>query len=750
MSLPTDPVDTAGRAGPTSSAYHLLHPLVQRRLWRWRWTSLRPSQEQAIPLLSTPGRDLVISAPTASGKTEAAFLPIISNLLHEPPQIAGTAVLYVAPLKALLNDQVDRLRDLCEDTDLDVHIRHGDIPDSEKRKWLVAPRGVLMTTPESLEALFSRRGSSIPVLFGSLRYVVIDELHAFIGVERGAQLQSLLNRLDVAIGQRAVRVGLSATLNDLRLVAAQLNPERPDEVHLIGEQTRPRVQVAMHGIVESTQGAVGLSRAAPTALQLICEDLVDRLSQGHHLVFANSRQAVEAVSDALRQLNNSCGRRQIFYPHHGSLSKELREHTENQLKAAHSPATAVATTTLEMGLDIGAVHSVSQIGPAPGVANLRQRLGRSGRRGQPAALSVYCTESQLQSDTSLEEQLRSDLVQSIAMVDLLLDGWCEDPPPTQLHTSTLVQQLLSLIAERGGVTPAAAYKLLCTHGGPFISTDVDRFKRLLRALAGKTVIGQEHGLLVLAAEGERIVDHHEFFAAFSATRDYRFMAAGRLIGTRPMVTPVRPDDLIVLGARRWQVQAVDHQARRVDLNPSPAGRAPSFGGDQPAVHDTVRRRMKAVLTGTSLPAYLDDGGRQLLGEARHAFAEHRLAERALLQAGKQVLLVPWVGSRAMDTISLMLRSAGINAVDSGLTVRCEAEATAVHAAIRELAERGEPDALSLAALAGPRPYNKHDRWLDPQLIREDYAARALDTASAHAALTEVLTTLSSEPDREGG
>src|ERR1039458_9751731 len=192
-----------------SDTFHLLHPAVQRWVYEQGWTELRDAQEKAAGPILEGSLDVIIAAATASGKTEAAFLPICSRLLS--PENSGACVLYVSPLKALINDQTDRMERLCESLEIPVHPWHGDISQSRKREFLKQPNGILLITPESLEAIFVNRGPSVAALFSKLLYVIVDELHSFIGTERGQQLQSLLWRVEHAIGRRVPRIALSAT-----------------------------------------------------------------------------------------------------------------------------------------------------------------------------------------------------------------------------------------------------------------------------------------------------------------------------------------------------------------------------------------------------------------------------------------------------------------------------------------------------------------------------------------------------------
>lgn len=578
MTWPPSGSDPAADAqpGPANgpAAFGRLHPRIQRWIWTQEWSELRDAQVRAIDLILSGQRDVIIAAATASGKTEAAFLPICSALLSagesaEPddrPAAAGAPTgrrgvraLYVSPLKALINDQHSRLEALCEHLEIPVHRWHGDVPGSRKAKVLANPDGVLLITPESLEALLIIHGHKVGQPFGGLRYVVIDELHSFLGTERGAQLQSLLHRVELAIRRRVPRVGLSATLGDMDAAAAFLRPERGKDVTVItaaGDGQELRLQmlgyevlpIEMHPARADTTGIgsdeADAGEAATGDRRAVADHLFKTLRGTDNLIFANSRSDVEIYADLLRRLSSRARVANEFVPHHGSLSKDLREHAEARLKDRTTPATAVCTSTLEMGIDIGSVTSIAQIGAPHTVSGLRQRLGRSGRRGEAAALRIYITEEQVTPATPPQDALRSQLVQSIAMVNLLLDRWNEAPDAGGLHLSTLIQQLLSLIAQHGGVSPAEAYQALCSHG-PFAGVTAGLFARLLRALGTADLLTQAgDGLLLLGTTGERLVNHYSFYAAFRTAEEYRLVAHGRTLGTLPVGYPLMPGSCV--------------------------------------------------------------------------------------------------------------------------------------------------------------------------------------------------------------
>ncbi len=746
---------------------------MQRWIWDQGWTSLHDAQEQAIGPILDGNRDVIISAATAAGKTEAAFLPICSAIAtdtdqtaasdddpwtsHDPwseltaAAVTGIQVLYLSPLKALINDQYDRLDRLCDTAHVAVHRWHGDVADDSKKKALADPSGVLLITPESLEALFVNRGTQVPTLLGGLRYVVVDELHSFLATPRGAQLQSLLNRVELAIRRRPPRIGLSATLGDMDAAAAFLRPNAPDGVALIkstsdGQEIRLQVRgyraadplLSQKGAAAEAAGrSVTVEETTDGDQLAIAEHLFRTLRGTDNLVFANRRRDVEIYADLLA---NRCETERLpneFFPHHGSLSREMREDVERFLKDRTRPVTVVCTSTLEMGIDIGSMTSVAQIGTPPSVAALRQRLGRSGRRDEPSTLRAYITEDELDGKSTLVDELRCGLVQTTAMVELLLDRWVEPPADPGLNLSTLIQQILSVIAQHGGATAAEIHQALCGPG-PFDLVDPQRFSRLLRAMASKDLITQaSDGTLLHGRDGERAVNHYSFYAAFKTPQEWRLVAHGRPLGTLPIDHPIIEGAFLIFSGRRWKITGIDAKSRVIELTRAHGGKPPMFGGEGATVGDRVRQQMVRVYQADSVPPWLDRSAAELLAEGRAAWHRHDLATTPVLRSGNDTLVFPWLGDGALVTTSLALASAGIESAPEGPSLRvfdCRPEQ--VQAAAEALL--GGDQALDPLTLARELENTDIDKWdyvLDPDLAAEATAARLLDTAGAEIILS---------------
>jgi ATP-dependent Lhr-like helicase len=651
-----------------------LHPEIRRWIREEDWNELRPVQDRAIRAILDGSRDLVIAAATAAGKTEAAFLPLLTQAAER--QHKGVAVLYVSPLKALINDQHRRLEPLCERLDLPVVRWHGDAPVSAKRSLLKDPRGLILITPESIEALFLRRTNEISSLLGSLDAIIVDELHAFLQGPRGLHLASLLRRIDRLTDHRARRVGLSATLGDFSAAKAWVSAGREQfgADLVIADNDQPELKLQVRGYVEppDDKGIDDIEAdGRPSALSVISDHLFANLRGSNNLIFAGSRRTVEALADRLRRRCESAGVPEEFFPHHGSLSKDLRETLEHRLKAGSLPTTAVATTTLELGIDLGSVKSVAQVGAPRSLASLRQRLGRSGRRaGSPAILRIYVREKYLAADCDPLERLRLDTIRAVAAVRLLVEKFIEPPTLDPSLLTVALHQLLSVITQEGGARAHRLYLELCTDG-PFKLLSKSDFATMLRSAAEAALVEQApDGLIMLGARGERLVASRDFYAVFESDEEWRLVAGGRILGTIPIVNALGVGSIIGFAGRRWRVTAVDDRARVLEITSHPSGRLPMFDRlSLEPIHDRLALEMLRVFTSADLPPYLDGQATELLIEGRAAFDALGLAENRFVRSGDDTHVLTWRGTAVNSILAVLLTAAGFEceAHDVGVT-----------------------------------------------------------------------------------
>ena len=737
-----------------SKSFDLLAEPVRRWIWQREWSSLRDIQERAIPMLIDNDDDVIVSAATAGGKTEAAFLPLISRV-YDGQEGEGFDLVYVGPLRALINDQFRRLEDLCESVEVPVHPWHGDISQGVKARARKDPNGILLITPESLEAMFVLRGADIPRLFSDTQAIVIDELHALLDSERGVHLRSLLTRIELSTGRRIRRVGLSATLGDLDLANEYLRPEAPEQVrHIVSKSDGQELRAQLRTCVSRGHTGNRESEDAdpdnafgqnPSATRAVAEHIFEKLRGHNNLVFAGSRENVEVYSDMLRQMCEDRYLPNEFLPHHASLSREHRGFVEKRLREGQLPVTTVCTSTLELGIDIGNVVCVGQIGAPWSVSALRQRLGRSGRRaGEPAVLRMYTVEPEIDGESHPIERLHLGLIRSIAMLELLLEGWCEPPKSEALHLSTLTHQILSVIAEHGGVSAKRLYAILCRRG-PFRSVEPSLFARLLRQL-GEPDTGlieqSQDGSLLLGREGERIVEHYSFYAVFRTPQEYRVIHGSRTLGTLPVHAPIAEDITVIFVGRRWRVLEVNDRDKIIDVVPDPTGKPPRFGGEAGEVHDTVVARMREVLLTDIVPPYLDKTAETVLSSARAAYRQSGLENEPIQSfADDRYLLAPWKGTVGSASLAIVLTALGyrVGMFDGILDVSSpKFQSNRLISQLEEIA-LGRVDLPDLIQdRANALIYEKFHPFLGDELVFSDALSSRLDLPAVPAIARDLL------------
>lgn len=714
-----------------SSSFDLLSNGVQRWIYRQGWPALRSVQEKAIPVILDGSEDILITAPTAGGKTEAAFLPIISWLEENGPEY-GFGVLCLSPLKALINDQFKRLELLCESAHTTITPWHGDVSSSvKKRSWNEAT-GILMITPESLEAMFVRRAHELLPRMRKLRYVVIDEYHAFIGRERGQQLLSLLARLEVLIERPLIRIALSATIGntDMALKYLRSDSSRPS-MHLDASGEKTKLQMVLKAFTTDKEDM--------PALFSMAQYLFQELRGESHLVFANSRRKVEETTDFLISMCNAEGVPEEFFPHHGSLSRDMRHFVEERLKAGKKPTTAIATSTLELGIDIGDVVSVGQIGAPANCSSLRQRLGRSGRREGSSSILRVLVEGYSEGDApSITDKLELELFQAVAVLELMLSRWIEPPNEQSIHFSTLIQQLLSIISFKGDITAQDAYQILCVCG-PWQHISPELFGRFLRSLGSNNVISQlPTKELVVGLIGEREVSKHTFYTAFEVPEEFSLVANGKTIGKLPVDSPLVENQLLLFGGRRWSVIAVDVEAKVITLKRAGGGKAPSFGGEPAPIHIKIREKMRELYLCDKIPTYCDEKASKLLTNARTFFREQGLENTPVTCDSDEIVWLIWADTRIQNTLLVIASLAGYEADKWGPTVRFK-KTESIEGTIMGLYEfLAHHSAQEITSKVNPIPIGKFDHLLDEQLLREAYVAETMDIAGISLYLEQIL------------
>jgi ATP-dependent Lhr-like helicase len=721
-----------------SEAFAKLHPKIQEAVWNQQWAELRPLQVDAINAVLDSNDHLILASPTASGKTEAAFLPILSQLAAAP--VASVQALYISPLKALINDQFRRLEDLCAYAEIPVHRWHGDVSATDKQHLRRSPGGVLLITPESLESQFINHDRHLKRIYTHLQFVVIDELHAFLDNVRGIHLRSLLARLSIAAGVMPRRLGLSATIGDFAPAQVFLCVDSPGAVRVLEDGSqRKELRVGVKAYVEApgageTSEHDKTSYSASTGLTAIATDIARRFRSESNLIFCNSRRQTELLADKLRGLcEHEHWPRNPFLLHHGSLSRELREEAERDLKSGE-PVTVICTSTLEMGIDLGTVRAIGQVGPTWSVASLVQRLGRSGRHeGEPQILRLYTLDDAVTERSSLTDRLFPELIRAIALLELHRESWLEPPEHDRLHFSTCVHQVLSILRQTGGASATHLHDVLCCRGA-FQRIEQPQFGALLHGLAAKELIEQvPTGELILAPAGERIVESRDFYAAFASRIEYRIEHDGQPIGVLPQDSIPAEGEFLLLAGRRWRVNLIDHSSKRVSVAPAKGWKQPRFAGGIGGLHPTITQRMKRVLTEETGYPFLSTPAIQLLGQARQNFANAGLDAQDTITSFSGVEWFPWRGSWVLLTLELCAKADRLKTERDDLSIRYQKLAATDYVAHRARIASGAFTAEQLVMLVADLQRDRFDEHVPEALLQRAFVAEALDLPGAQLA-----------------
>ena len=744
----------------SASAFALLHPGVQKQLWRMGWKALRPLQVKAIHAILGSEAHVILSAATAAGKTEAAFLPILSRLADEPT--GAVRALYVGPLRALINDQFRRVEELCAYLDMPVYRWHGDVSGTHKAALVKHPGGVLLITPESLESLFVNRSAYLVNLFGGLRHVVIDEVHTFLDNERGLHLRSLLSRVksitSEASGEgRTYRtVGLSATIGDFAVAQRFIDTERPGSVTVITDEAgKKEVRLRIYGYrfpaagTEDDRETVSVPDARPrpegqTAVDDLTEDpvrdgrreiardIVEHCAGAANLVFANSRADVEEFADLAKQVSDEQKLNMEILVHHGSLAADIRQGAEATMKSGR-PATTFCSATLELGIDIGSVRMVGQVGPAWSVSSMKQRLGRSGRHeGEPSIMRGYIECQEPSPEDGLFDRLHLGLVQAVALTELMLEGWVEPPRALTYDLSTLTQQIISVICETGGLPAKALYERLCQRG-PFREFEPVLFEALLRNLGARDVVNQmPEGDLILGLRGERLRRNKGFYAVFQTPEEFAVLHGEQLLGTLEILP--RKDDHLLFAGKRWRVVEVNADQRQVHVVPARGLKRPKFTGTGGEVHPRVREKIKQVLADAKRYVYLDDVARSLLEGARQEARRAGICDRPFINLGPQRTgFMTWTGTRIQETLLAILNHHGASCTDRWVALEFRSDVDGTRRLLAA-AVKGQCDPVAVAGFLPSRQRRRYDWLFLDELLDISNALGYLDVDGAKAVL----------------
>lgn len=727
-------------------AFDRYAPFVQEYIYQNHWENLRSIQVAAADAIFNTDENVLLTASTASGKTEAAFFPIITLFSEDMPSSVGC--IYIGPLKALINDQFSRLNDLCAEADIPVWHWHGDVAQSHKAKLMRHPSGILQITPESLEALLLHKHAAIAKLFGDLRFVVIDEVHSLLRGDRGGQTLCLIERLSRIAGVNPRRIGLSATIGD---------PEGTGEFLSLGTGRKtiiPKIdakgskwRLSMeHFYVKDAQAAE--DKQIPGALPVLEEKTDDAPTNAdpgigyifEHtrgkkcLVFVNSREECEMVTTTLRhycELNHEPDR---FLVHHGNLSASYRETAEGIMKDDSQYMTTVTTATLELGIDIGRLERAFQIDAPWTVSSFLQRMGRTGRRELPPEMWFVIREDEPEVRAMLPTTIPWKLLQGIALVQLYLEErWVEPPRLDRLPFSLLYHQTMSTLASCGELSPRAlADRVLRLHY--FHRITQEDYRVLLRHLIATDHIQQtEQGGLIVGLAGERVINSFKFYGVFQESEEYTVRSESQELGT--VVSPPPVGEKLAIAGHVWQVLDVDHK-RRLIYCQQVKGSVPAYFGQCPGdLHTKILTRMRRVLQEDRQYPYLMKNAVVRLEQARFTAAHSGAAEKPLINLGGNMwCLLPWVGTYTFLTMERFLKikcadRLGLRNLDSArpffiqFTMKAD-EATFFRVLAEEI--RKPIDPMELVYPKELPLFDKYDEYLPEELVKKGFALGVLD------------------------
>ena len=727
-------------------AFDRYAPFVQEYIYQNHWENLRSIQVAAADAIFNTDENVLLTASTASGKTEAAFFPIITLFSEDMPSSVGC--IYIGPLKALINDQFSRLNDLCAEADIPVWHWHGDVAQSHKAKLMRHPSGILQITPESLEALLLHKHAAIAKLFGDLRFVVIDEVHSLLRGDRGGQTLCLIERLSRIAGVNPRRIGLSATIGD---------PEGTGEFLSLGTGRKtiiPKIdakgskwRLSMeHFYVKDAQTAE--DKQIPDALPVLEEKTDDAPANAdpgigyifEHtrgkkcLVFVNSREECEMVTTTLRhycELNHEPDR---FLVHHGNLSASYRETAEGIMKDDSQYMTTVTTATLELGIDIGRLERAFQIDAPWTVSSFLQRMGRTGRRELPPEMWFVIREDEPEVRAMLPTTIPWKLLQGIALVQLYLEErWVEPPRLDRLPFSLLYHQTMSTLASCGELSPRAlADRVLRLHY--FHRITQEDYRVLLRHLIATDHIQQtEQGGLIVGLAGERVINSFKFYGVFQQSEEYTVRSESQELGT--VVSPPPVGEKLAIAGHVWQVLDVDHK-RRLIYCQQVKGSVPAYFGQCPGdLHTKILTRMRRVLQEDRQYPYLMKNAVARLEQARFTAAHSGAAEKPLINLGGNMwCLLPWVGTYTFLTMERFLKikcadRLGLRNLDSARPFFIQFTMKADESAFfRVLAEeiRKPIDPMELVYPKELPLFDKYDEYLPEELVKKGFALGVLD------------------------
>lgn len=609
-----------------TDSYSLLNRDLRFYIHEKGWPALTKIQNASIKAFYTTNNNLILSAPTASGKTEACFLPAISKVSSWDRRIK---ILYISPLIALINDQFKRISDMCLDMDIPITSWHGEASQSKKEKIIANPRGIVLITPESIEAMLVNKSELAKTFFSDVEYIIVDEIHSFLWGNRGLQLKSLLERILRYTYNTPRMIGLSATIGEENYNLAKEFFKNGLDTNILVDKSRNDLDFTIDYFNTEKVSADVISKLREYALT------------GPMLIFPNSRDKVETIAVKLNQLFKEKGEDIKVFAHHSSVSKQKRSEIENFAKEAKKEKFAIcATSTLELGIDIGAVTSVSQYGSAHNVLTLAQRLGRSGRISKTSILHQISTNPW-------------ELLEALATIKLYQDSILDPIEKTTKAYDVFAHQILSSLLENYGID-IDEYKYLNKTLTSFSDITDEEFEKISEFLQKESYIEIIENQVIAGTAIEKLMTKGNFYNQFVLSGVYNVYNDKGKIGELEIRPEVQVDSNIYLAGSIWRITQILYKNKKILVEKANAGKAPKFSGiGDMDVSKLVRNKMKEILKNPD-KAFDDDKINQIIDNLKEEFSD----DDYLFVAGKDTIsLRTFQSSKVNRTLAIMLNIA---------------------------------------------------------------------------------------------
>lgn len=632
------------------SSFSLLSREIQEYIKDKGWQQPRLIQDAAIRKIIETDLNYILSSKTASGKTEAAFLPVLTLSYGDQHRSMddyeeGVRVLYISPLIALINDQMERMEELCAYLGVPVTKWHGEASASAKNKVIRNPEGVVLMTPESLEAMFQNKPENVARLFGHLDFVIIDEIHYFLGTDRGTHLRSLLERVRQECARRFGQeyrpfrwVGLSATIGgDMSAAKGFLGD--PEHTRVLIDKGKRVTEVCFRYVQRDKDGQI---------TKQFYDEVYESTKGLQTLVFPNSRAKVEVMANELK------GRAEddaVILAHHASLTRQTREEVEATVKAADgSPFTICCTSTLELGIDLPSVDKICQIESVPSVSSLAQRTGRSGRSSGKAAVDMFCT-------------LEWNLLRNVACWNLYSGGTVEAPDDKTLWYNVLVHQVLSIVTETTEETAdrrpdkdEVVDRILSIPAFEFCSRE--ECLGIVDHLVQKDILEEVSGKMAIGPAGSSLVKKVNSYVVFATPFNYKVFHNGKCIGELEPSVALKERYCFMLAARKWVIVRIDHGKRLIDVEISKDAKKPQFISEVPMTAMEVEQEMKRILLEGESFEFLQEEEAAVLTSLQQELASCKLLGSVRMPYSTNgagfICFYPFQGTRVSNTLTLLL------------------------------------------------------------------------------------------------